>query len=142
MPPISRFINYLYCWIYSNYILPKNLNKILQEPDWPFVSFCFIIPFYLLSLVLSLAVICGHLLSLFITCCYSLSLVVTRCHSLSLVVTQWTTRLSFIKRYFFLTSDLHFFFFRRLFKKGALSFLQNPSENTCSGVFSFSKVAG
>ena len=39
MSSISRFINHLHCWIYSSYTLYKKWNKILQETDWPFVSF-------------------------------------------------------------------------------------------------------
>ena len=39
MSSISGFINYLYCWIYSSYILHKKLNKIFQEPVGPILSF-------------------------------------------------------------------------------------------------------
>ena len=85
---ICRFVNYLYCWIYSTYILHKKLNKILQESDWLFVLFCHLKSLYF---------ICSHsfsfvvqLLSFDITHCYLLSLVAIRCHSiyhlLSLVV--------------------------------------------------------
>ena len=64
MPSISQFINYLYCGIYSSYILHNELNKILQEPDWPFVSF---------SNLKSFCFTCSHSLSL-IAICPSLSL--------------------------------------------------------------------
>ena len=100
----------------SSFTLHKKLNKIIQEPDWPFVSFRNVKSLYFtyshsFSFVLSLAVILCHSLSFL---CYSLSFAVTRCHSLSLVVirshllyhslslvvTRCTTRLSFHKRSF------------------------------------------
>ena len=94
MSSMSWFINYLYCWIVSSCILHKKLNKILQEPDWPFVSFwslksLYFISSHSLSFVLPLPVIGCHSLSLVITRCHSLSLVVIRCHSIyhSFVVT-------------------------------------------------------
>ena len=87
MSSISQFINYLYCSIYSSYILHKNLNKFIQEPDWPFVS-C-------LNLE-SLCFACSHSLSfvapLAVIRCPSLSFVAIRCHLLSLVVNHCTTR--------------------------------------------------
>ena len=76
----------------SSYILHKKLNKIIQEPDWPSVSFWNIKSLYFTyphsySFVLSLAVIRYHSLSFFVT---RLPLVVTRCttrcHTLSLIV--------------------------------------------------------
>ena len=75
------------CWICSSYILHKKLNKILQEPDWPFVSFWNLKSLYFiysLSFVVPLPVIRCHSLSLVITRCHSPSLVVFRCHSLPL----------------------------------------------------------
>ena len=36
---VSPFMNYLGCWICSNYILHEKLNKILLEPDWPLFHF-------------------------------------------------------------------------------------------------------
>ena len=77
------FINYLYCWTYSSYIFHKKLNKILQEPDWPFASF--------LNLK-SLYFTCSHLLLFVVPSpvfhCHSLPFVVTHCHSLTLAVTR------------------------------------------------------
>ena len=74
----------------SGYILYKKLSKIIQEPDWPSVSFSDINSLYFTYFhSLSLAVICCHSLSFFATRChllYSLSFIVTRCHSLSFVV--------------------------------------------------------
>ena len=107
MSSISQFINDLYCWIYSSYILHKKSSKILQEPDWPFVSLwnlkslCFICS-HSFSFVVPLPAIRCHSLSLVINCCHSLLLVVTPCHSfftrfitlchsLSFVVTRCTT---------------------------------------------------
>ena len=56
----------LYRWIYSSYILYEKFNKILQEPDWPFVTF-------------------WNLKSLCFTCSHSFSFVVPfpviHCHS-------------------------------------------------------------
>ena len=54
-------------------ILHKNLNKILEEPDWPFVILKLKIINFIFSLwfILALAVICSH----------SLTFIVTRCHS-------------------------------------------------------------
>ena len=95
MSSIPLFINYLYCWICSSYILHKKLIKILQEPDWPFVSFWNLKLLYFIwshsfSFVVPLPVIRCHSLSIAITRCHSLPFVVTRfitcCHSLSLVV--------------------------------------------------------
>ena len=88
----------------SSFILHNKLNKIIQEPDWPFVSFRNIKSLYFtyphsFSFVLSLAVILCHSLSFFVTRCHSLSLVVIHCYSLSFVVTCCTTRchsLSFV----------------------------------------------
>ena len=115
---ISWFINYLYCWIYSNYILHKNVNKTIQEPDWHiWLAFCFIlkleitvlfalIRFHSLHHLLSFAVTQCHLLSLVAISCHSLSFVLTRFHSLyhslslvvPLVVIPCTSRLSFYKQ--------------------------------------------
>ena len=70
----------------SNYMLHKKLNKIIQEPDWLFVSFwnikslCFTYS-HLFSFALSLAVIRCHSFSFFL-------LVAIRCHSSSFVVTR------------------------------------------------------
>ena len=92
---ICRFVNYLYCWIYSTYILHKKLNKILQESDWLFVLFWHLKSLYFIcshsfSFVVQLPAIRYHSLLFVITRCHSLSLdlsfVVTRCHSLSLIV--------------------------------------------------------
>ena len=82
---ISGFINYLYCWIYSSYILHKKLNKIFQEPVRPNILFAL---FYLFSVVFICCTTPCHLLP-FIVICYN---------SLSLVVTLCSTRLSFYKR--------------------------------------------
>ena len=83
MSSISRFINYLYCWMCSSYILHKKFNKLVQEPDWPFVS-----SWNLKSLSILFSLICFysfyHSLSFPVTHCDSLSLVVVRCHALSL----------------------------------------------------------
>ena len=80
----------------SRYILHKKLSKIIQEPDWPSVSFSDINSLYFTYFhSLSLAVICCHSLSFFATRChllYSLSFIVTRCHSLSFAITHCTTR--------------------------------------------------
>ena len=99
MSSMSWFINYLYCWIVSSCILHKKLNKILQEPDWPFVSFWSLKSLYFISshsfsFVVPLPVIGCHSLSLLITRCHSLSLDLSfvRCHLLSCVVTRCTTR--------------------------------------------------
>ena len=107
MSSISRFINYIYCWIYCI----KNRIKFFQEPNWPFVSFWNLKSLYFIcshsfSFIVPLPVIrCHsfslvstrcHLLLLFVTRCHSLSLylslVTVRCHSLSFVVTRCTTR--------------------------------------------------
>ena len=109
MASIPWFINYLYCWIYSSYVLHKKSNKILQEPDWPFVSFWnlkspYFICFHSFSFVVPLPLIRCHSLLFVIICYLSLSLVGLRYHSfyhsLSFVVTWCTTRLSFYKRSF------------------------------------------
>ena len=108
MSSISRLTNYLYCWLYSRYIMHKKLNKILQKPDWPLISFWNLKSLYFtcshsFSFVLPLPVIrCQSLsfVSLVFICCHSLSPVATRCairchsfyHSLSFVVTHCTTR--------------------------------------------------
>ena len=65
----------------------KKLNKILQEPDCPFVSLKLKITlFYLLSFVfIRCTTHCCHSLSLLpssVTLCHSFPLVVIRCHSL------------------------------------------------------------
>ena len=67
----------------------KKFNKILQEPDWSFVSFWNLKSLYFIcsnsfSFVIPLPVIGCHSLSFVITRCYSLSLVVFCCHSLPL----------------------------------------------------------
>ena len=77
----------------SSYILHKKLNKIIQEPDWPFVS--------ILLTLIRFHSVC-HSLSFAMTHCHFLLHGVTRCHSffsLSSVVTRCTTRcysLSFV----------------------------------------------
>ena len=91
MSSISRFINYLYCWIYSIYTVHEKLNKTIQELDWPFISFWNLKAFYFsLSLSLSLSLICFlslyYSLSFAVTHCDFFSLVGIRCNSLSLVV--------------------------------------------------------
>ena len=102
MSSISRFIIYLYCWIYRSYILHKKLNKILQEHDRSFVPFWNLKSlFYLLSFVfIRFTTRCHSLLLFTVTRCHSLSLAAvrrtTRFLSLSLV-TRCTTRLSFCK---------------------------------------------
>ena len=97
----SWFINCLYCWLYSSYILHKKLNKILQEPDCPFVSFWNLNSFYFIfshsfSFVVPISIIGCHSLSLVITRCHSLLLIDIRFHSiyhsLSFVVPRCTTR--------------------------------------------------
>ena len=74
-----------------NYILHKNLSKIIQEPHWPFVAFWNLISlFYLLPFVFICCTTRCHSLPLIVICCQSLSFVVpfavtrctTRCHSL------------------------------------------------------------
>ena len=80
----------------SSSILHKKLNKIIQEPDWPFVSFWNIKLFYStyshsFSFVLSLAVIHCPSMSFFVTRCHSLWLFVIRYYDLSLVVIYCTT---------------------------------------------------
>ena len=67
----------------------KKFNKILQEPDWSFVSFWNLKSLYFIcpnsfSFVIPLPVIGYHSLSFVITRCYSLSLVAFCCHSLPL----------------------------------------------------------
>ena len=73
----------------SSHILYRKLNRIIQEPDWPFVSHSY-------AFVLSLSVIHCHSWSFLVTLFHLLSLVVIRCHllyhSLSLVVILCTTR--------------------------------------------------
>ena len=112
---ISRFINNLYFCIYSSCTLHKNLNQVLQESDWSFVSFKNLKSFFftcscLLTFVFIRCTICCHWLSLFVSltviCWYWLSFVITLhvicCHLLyhwfSLVVTRCTTLLFFFKR--------------------------------------------
>ena len=75
----------------NSYILHRKLNKIIQEPDWPFVSF------ETWNYTILLTLIRIHLFY------HSLSFTVTRCHLLSFVVplvfTRCTTRshlLSFV----------------------------------------------
>ena len=97
---IPWFINYLYCWIYSSYVLHKKSNKILQEPDWPFVSFWNLkSPYFICFHSFSFVVPLPHSLSLIVICYNLLSVVVFYCHSLSLdlllVVTRWPS-LSFV----------------------------------------------
>ena len=94
-------MNCLYCWLYSSYIFHKKLNKILQEPDCPFVSFWNLNSFYFIfshsfSFVALIPIIGCHSLSLVITLCHSLLLIAIRFHSiyhsLSFVVPRCTTR--------------------------------------------------
>ena len=88
MSSISRFPNYLYCWIYSSYILHKKLNKILQKPPFvPFWNLKSLIIFYLLSFAFICCATHCYSLSLFVISYHSLSCVVTRSHSLPFVVT-------------------------------------------------------
>ena len=101
---IPSFINYLYLWIYSSYILHKKLNKILKEQDWHFVLFCdlkslivfALIYFHLFNHFLSFAITNFHFLSLIVIHCHLLLFVVICCHSichlLSFVVSRCTTR--------------------------------------------------
>ena len=89
MSSVPWFITYLYCCIYSSYILHKKLNKILQETDWPFVSVWILKTRYFIcchsfSFAEPLPVIRCHPLSFVIIRCRSLSLVVFCCHLLSL----------------------------------------------------------
>ena len=74
-------------------ILHKNLNKILEEPDWPFV----ILKLKIINFIFS------HLIY-FSSCCHLQSLINVYRHSLlfvlPLVVTRFTTRLSFCKYLF------------------------------------------
>ena len=99
MSSVSRFIIYLYLWMYSSYIA--------WEIEWNYsgtrLAFCLILKpvkslFFLLVLIhfhllyhsLSFAVTRWHLLS--ITPCQSPSLIFIHCHSFSFVVTHCTTR--------------------------------------------------
>ena len=99
----------------SSYILHRKLNKIIQEPDWPFVSF-------LLTLVLIHSFY--HSLSFAVTDCHLLLLVVTcwttRClllyQSLSFVVTRRTTRSSFLGDFRFIQLMFYFLFTLNLFR--------------------------
>ena len=152
MASIPWFINYLYCWIYSSYVLHKKSNKILQEPDWPFVSFWnlkspYFICFHSFSFVVPLPLIRCHSL-LFVIICYlslsfivilchliyySLSLVGVRCHSfyhsLSFFVTWCTARLSFYKRSF---ATVPHFSLKMIFKKNQISMiLLRSSHQRC-----------
>ena len=97
MSSVFQFIIYLYCKIYSSYILHKRLNKIIKKPDWLFVSFWNLKSLYLtcsytFSFVVPPAVIRFFSLSLVVTRCHLLSLAVTRCYSLSLVTICCTIR--------------------------------------------------
>ena len=78
-------------WICSSYILNKKLNKILQEPDRPFILKLKTTLFYLRSLVFVRFTTCCHSLWLIVICCHSFSFVLTRCHSLLLVVLLFVT---------------------------------------------------
>ena len=77
----------------SSYIQHRKLNKVIQEPDWPLVSFETKNHSILLTLIhihsfyhsLSFAVTHCHF-------CYSLSFVVTRVQSLTFFATCCTTR--------------------------------------------------
>ena len=123
----------------SGYILHRKLNKIIQEPHWPFVSFETIKSLYFTyshsySFVLSLTVIGCHSLSFFVTRCHSLSMLsfvvtycttryhslyhslprvvikcTTRCHSLSFVVTRYTLLCLFINDQFLKTFVIIYF---------------------------------
>ena len=113
MASIFRFISYLYSWLYTSYILHKNLSsfwncfilklKITLNLKFYFLSFVF----HSLYHSLSFTVTHCHFLSLVAILCHSFSfalpLVVTRCHSLfhslSLVATRCFIRchsLSFV----------------------------------------------
>ena len=96
MPSIFRFITYLYSWIYTSYILHKNLSNcfILKRKITLFYFLSFV--FHSLYHSLSFTVTHCHFLSLVVIFCHSFSfvlpLVATRCHSLfhslSLVATR------------------------------------------------------
>ena len=82
----------------SSYILHKKVNKTIEQPDWPSVSFWNIKSLYFTyphSATYSTYI-------RFITHCHSLSLTVIFCYSLSFLITRFTTRcttcLSFYKR--------------------------------------------
>ena len=75
---------YIFYWICSSYTLHKSLNKIIQKPDWPFVSF-----WNLKSFCFTCSRSFSFVALLAVIRCYSVSLVVTRCHSLSLVATRF-----------------------------------------------------
>ena len=81
----SWFINYLYCWIYSSYILHKKLNKILLclilKPKTRHAILLTLIRFHSLQ----------HPLSFVVTHCYLLLPVVIRCNSLLFNVIRCTT---------------------------------------------------
>ena len=86
-----KFPNFLTIYIAKYIVVIYCIRKVLQEPDWHFVSTLEpkITPFYLLSFVFLRCTTRCHLLLLIVIVvirCHSLSLVVTRCHSLSLVV--------------------------------------------------------
>ena len=71
-------------------VLHKKLNKVLQEPNWPFVSFCNLKSlFYLLLFVLICCTTPYHKLSLIVICCHSLFSIY---HWLPFIVVRCTTR--------------------------------------------------
>ena len=93
---ISRFLNCLYCWIYSSYILHKNWMKFFRNQIGLLFHFeTILIRFHSFYDSLSFAVTHFHFLSLVVILCdmlyYSLSLIVpivviyctTPCHLLS-----------------------------------------------------------
>ena len=104
----------------SSYILHKKLNKIIQEPDLPFVSFWNKknTLFYLLSFDFIRFITHCHSLSLIVIFCYLLSFVVilsTRCHSL------------YHSSVFYKQSPPEVFFVEKPFS----SISQYSQENTC-----------
>ena len=132
---ISRFINYLYCWIYNSYILHKNWTRFFRNQIGLLFHFEIKICSYSFSFVVTLPVISCHSLSLAITRCSSLSFVVIRyrpiyhslsfvvtrcttdCRSLSLVVIRCTTGLSFYKRSFWEWNGYHILMFLYILKQ-------------------------
>ena len=86
----------------SSYILHRKLNKIIQEPEWPFFLLKHkITPFYFLSFIFIRFNTRRHspsLIVIFVTCCHSLSLVFNHCHSMSLAPPLAVTRCHFLNQ--------------------------------------------
>ena len=78
----SWFINYLYCWIYSSYILHKKLNKI---------PLCLILKPKITSRHFTYSHSFSFVASFVVTHCYLLLPVVIRCNSLLFNVIRCTT---------------------------------------------------